>query len=80
MIKVDKGLVCYEGTKVDILAELTHLINRIVKSGKFTKEDIRLCVDTAFKSDDEIIKEVDDKMEELRKKDPVLAMILDMID
>ena len=59
MIKVNKGKVEVEGIKIDLMAEFTTIVNLLVSKGTFTKEDVEMCIEIAYKSDEEINKEIE---------------------
>ena len=62
MLKVDGGAVIISGKKIELMAELTQLIHALVDDEEvkcFTKEDIDLCVKTAFMSTDEVKEQAD---------------------
>jgi hypothetical protein len=57
MIKVNRIDVEYEGTKSELLAELSMLMNDMIESGKFTKEEIESAVEKGCTPRKELLKE-----------------------
>ena len=65
MIQVNKGEVEVVGSKVVIMAELTGLIESLKKCSRFTDEDIKLCVETADMSLEDMSKKIDEGLKDL---------------
>jgi hypothetical protein len=65
MIKVNRIDVEYEGTKSELLAEISMLINDMFDSGKFTKEEFELAVEKGCTPRKELFKEAMENIDEL---------------
>ena len=68
MIKADKGHTQIEGNKIDIMCDLSYIIEAL--KDHFSAEDIKFAVDLGLKSDEEIDKvfeDLDGFMAELSK-------------
>lgn len=52
MIKVDgnTGALEFKGTKLDLMAELTGVINALLDANLFTVDEVEMCVETAKKT------------------------------
>ena len=57
MLRADSGTVEIEGRKLQLMSEFTQMVNRLMKCGAFTEDDIDLCIKTAKKSDEELAAE-----------------------
>lgn len=58
MINVNNGNVSVEGSKVELMAELTCLIKALREDGSFSKDDIDEVVKTAEMSPDELARDI----------------------
>lgn len=58
MINVNNGNVSVEGSKVELMAELTCLIKALREDDSFSKEDIDEVVKTAEMSPDELVRDI----------------------
>lgn len=72
MIKIDSksGILEVNGTRADLVTELTAIIRSLKRKGFIDDKDIEFVVETANKSDDELEKETLDrqkKIEDLMK-------------
>ena len=57
MIHVDEQVLEWNGTKIELMAQLTELIRDLLDGEAMTEEDINKVVETALKDPDIIIKE-----------------------
>ena len=65
MIKIEDGNVFVKGTRTDILADLSAIISGLKNELGIDKETINHVVDIAFMTDDELIKMLDNELDEL---------------
>ena len=65
MIKIEDGNVFVKGTRTDILADLSTIIAVLKDELGIDKKTINRVVDIAFMTDDEVIKMLDNELDEL---------------
>lgn len=65
MIKIEDGNVFVKGTRIDILADLSTIIAGLKDELGIDKKTINRVVDIAFMTDDEVIKMLDNELDEL---------------
>lgn len=53
MLKSNNGEIHIQGTKLDLMAEFSQLVERLVNQHVFDEDDIQMCLEMAKKSDDE---------------------------
>lgn len=63
MIRVDDKCVEIRGDKTKLMANLTQIINVLFNEEVMDKSDIDECVRVAYLSDDELVKETEEKFE-----------------
>ena len=65
MLRSDNGTVEIRGRKLELMAEFSSLVNRLIKSGTMDADEIDMCVDLAKKSDKELSEAVDNAIKEM---------------
>ena len=75
MIKYDGGLE-FQGTKIDLITELTIIMKRMVAKGVLDRDEVNLVVETVFTPMDEIHKQVDENIRNMSDADKLLFGIL----
>lgn len=70
MINVDFGSVKLSGPKIVIMAELSTLVNTLIKRNFLEKEDVEYSVKIAMMSDAELLEETEKLEEEAKKSEP----------
>lgn len=71
MLQIDNGTIKIKGRKVDLLAEFTHLIHHLIEREFFTKDDVKMCTEIAYMTEEE----VDRRAEEAKRK--IISVFLD---
>lgn len=75
MIKYDGGLE-FQGTKIDLITELTIIMKRMVAKGVLDRDDVDVVVKTVFMPMDEIHKQIDENVKNMSDADRMLFGIL----
>ena len=69
MIKIEGGVgMQVKGNKIDIMAEVSQMLDNLVTNHILDKKDVEECVRIAFMSREEVRKESDKKLEELLRQ------------
>ena len=68
MIRVNSKEVEFRGTKLNLMAEFTGLVNHLISSDSFTKDDIDLCVETAMLSREELDNQMNENLRRFVEK------------
>lgn len=53
MLMSDRGVVGINGRKLDLMAEFSQLVNKLIECDAFDKDDIDMCIRFAYLSDEE---------------------------
>ncbi len=61
-VNAHEGTMDFEGTKADLMAEITWLIRELLKEDQIKKEDILYCVDLAQKPLKDLAEDTEQKM------------------
>lgn len=80
MIQVNTKVVMFDGSKTELMAELTALIRGFLEKGVIDKKDLDMIVNISFKSQEELCDECNDKIDEMLKKGAELKRKLDELD
>lgn len=75
MIKYDGGLE-FQGTKIDLITELTIIMKRMVAKGVLDRDEVNMVVETVFTPMDEIHKQVNENIRNMSDADKLLFGIL----
>lgn len=75
MIKYDGGLE-FQGTKIDLITELTIIMKRMVAKGVLDRDEVNMVVETVFTPMDEIHKRVNENIRNMSDADKLLFGIL----
>lgn len=65
MLRSDDGTVEIRGRKLELMAEFSTLVNRLIKADVMDADEIDMCVDMAKKSDKELSEAVDKAVKEM---------------
>lgn len=57
MVKINKGVIETEGSKLDLLCDLTAFLRMMFQKKGLTFQELGMIIDTALKSDDQIKEE-----------------------
>lgn len=68
MVKINKGVMETEGSKLDLLCDLTTFLKMMFRKEGLTLQELGMIVDTALKSDDQIKEDVNKAIMQLAKK------------
>lgn len=68
MIRTERGTVTFNGSKSEVLADLSCIVESLHISGKATKEEIMKTVELGFKSQDELDKVLQELEEKAKAK------------
>lgn len=80
MIQVNTKVAMFEGTKTELMSELTVLIRVFLDKGVIDKKDLDMIVDISFKSQEELCDECNNKIDEMLKKGAEIKRKLDELD
>ena len=80
MIQVNTKAAMFEGTKTELMFELTVLIKGMIEKGVIDKRDLDMIVNTAFMSKEELQDRADDAIDELLKKGAEIRSKLNELD
>lgn len=75
MIKYDGGLE-FQGTKIDLITELTIIMKRMVAKGVLDRDDVDMVIKTVFTPMDEIHRQVEENVRNMSDADRMLFGIL----
>ncbi len=67
MVKINKGVIEIDGSKLDLLCDLTTFLKVMFKEKGLTFKDLGMIVDMALKSDDQIKEETNKAIMQLAK-------------
>lgn len=68
MVKINKGVIEIEGSKLDLLCDLTTFLKVMFKEKELTFQELGMIADAALKSDDQIKEDVNKAIMQLAKK------------
>lgn len=80
MIKINKGIVETEGSKLDLLCDLTAFLKMMFKKEGLTFQELGMIVDAALKSDDQIKEEANKAIMQLAKKFHLSEKEIDLLN
>lgn len=74
MLMSNSGVVKVSGRKVDLMAEFSQLVSKLIECDAFDKDDVAHCIEIAYMSDEERM----EKMREAEKE--LIEEILKMFE
>ncbi len=80
MIQVNSKAAMFEGTKTELMFELTVIIKSMIEKGVIDKRDLDMIVNTSFMSQEELRDGCKDTINEVLKKGAEIKRKLDELD
>ena len=68
MVKINKGVIEADGSKLDLVCDLTAFLKIMFQKKGLTFNELGMIIDTALKSDDQIKEETNKAIMQLAKK------------
>lgn len=68
MLKINEGAISIRGRKIDLLAEFAQLVNHLRVKEIFSDEDIKMCIEVASMTEEEISAKVEEMEKDVMSK------------